>query len=280
MKRTIYLAYVLLFLSFSINAQEKGDDNDETQIIDIPYFEAHISPPPEVNSFTDYSNSVGNNLFTGTMNYSIPLANIFAQNYSHSISLNYSSNGVRNFNRITPRFGNTWTLSAGGVITRTVNDNADDISTLSGTPIPGLLHNVEWYDKIKNNSLDDSDKASFADDAYLDSELDVFSFSFDGISGDFYIVPTEDSWEVVCNPVSNLKIIPIFEASGFAIISFEITTEKGLKYIFDVTESTDYDMPTASVDGRQINYISKWYLSSIENQAGETLLSFEYKSTV
>ncbi|MBN2663977.1 MAG: RHS repeat protein [Bacteroidales bacterium] len=265
--KVFLVSFIALIYSNILVAQTnvnkgRGDNNI---VEDIPYFNVHEPPPPDVNNFTDYSNSVTNNLHTGTIGFNIPVTTIICNNYSHSVSFNYSSNGVRSFNQITPRWGNSWTLSAGGFISRTVNDEPDDKYGI------GLLHSW-WYDKISNSNLTLNDKRELADNDY-DTELDVFSFNIDGYSGEFYIIPTDDGNKVVLSPHQNLKIEPVLE-NNTTIISFTITTDNGLKYYFNQAESTHY-----FTNKKEFTYISRWYLTSIENMNGIELMSFEYSLT-
>ncbi len=87
-----------------------------------------VTPPsPTAASLGTYG-QVPVGMFTGTAQFSIPLYQLKSRNLILPISLDYSSNGVK-VNKVASWVGMDWSLNAGGVITRIIRDNADEIGT-------------------------------------------------------------------------------------------------------------------------------------------------------
>jgi len=79
--------------------------------------------PPDAFAFTRYGDiPVG--LFTGSMNYSVPLFQVGSGRLSLPVSLEYTTNGVK-VNDASGRTGVDWVLKSGGVITRSIVGRAD-----------------------------------------------------------------------------------------------------------------------------------------------------------
>src|SRR5688572_9277039 len=114
MKRVL-LSVLPILIMISLRAQSSL----ETQnfIPKITY------PSPEAFSFTKYGDiPVG--LFTGSMNYSIPLCQIKSGKLSIPFSLEYTSNGVK-VDEVSGRTGLGWNLKGGGIITRNIMGRPD-----------------------------------------------------------------------------------------------------------------------------------------------------------
>ncbi|WP_310554477.1 RHS repeat domain-containing protein [Flavobacterium sp.] len=134
---------------------------------------------------------------TGTISPSIPLFEYNAGKMNIPITLSYSGNGVR-VNQDPTWAGINWNLNPGGIITREVRDEIDELTlfenrkyysaqaldSLSGARAfmnaqIGLVYNpnTTWYQTITNIAYSDN----------IDSETDVFSYNFLGYSGSFYL---------------------------------------------------------------------------------------------
>ena len=236
-------------------------------------------------------------LFTGTPEISIPLYTVECNGLNMPITLDYHASGVHPEQH--PGWtGMGWSLNIGGVITRTVNDRADDesedyITTGLFNYAPYgyyyrriLLDNMSWYSRPYIREL--------AQGAYpYDTEPDKFSFNFLGYSGNFYL-DSSGEWKVQSN--NELKV----EMLGFNIVpmknndiqkdiktfgGFRITTEDGTQYIFgkenpskterDETSPIDY-----SIDIFRQSYdmwtATSWYLSKII-MPNDDEITFEYQ---
>ncbi|RYZ24974.1 MAG: hypothetical protein EOP49_45250, partial [Sphingobacteriales bacterium] len=87
-----------------------------------------VLPSPEAYAITKYGD-VPVDERTGMVNASIPIYAYSAGKLSLPISLNYSGSGVK-VSQLATWTGINWTLSAGGAITRTVNDAPDEDPTI------------------------------------------------------------------------------------------------------------------------------------------------------
>ena len=72
--------------------------------------------------------------YTGRADISIPLFSMNVRGLEFPISLNYDASGIQ-ANALPGWTGVNWSLSAGGVITRSVNDYYDEL-TFAESPVP------------------------------------------------------------------------------------------------------------------------------------------------
>ena len=197
--------------------------------------------------------------FTGVPEITIPLYNLQVQDFTLPIFLSYHAGGVR----VDQRAGWTgvnWTLFAGGIITRTVNDMPDDFDNLR-------RNNHNWHrigDRAGfffNHRV--LDRADWNQRGYLrtvaqgrndanhrdrDTAPDEFFFSFPGYSGRFFLDHT-GNWVVqsnrpvrveLCNSREPFLLIPSqlsqymcnnYGHSRF-FSGFTITTGNGTRFQF------------------------------------------------
>ena len=88
-----------------------------------------VLPSPQAEGFSKYGN-VEFDESTGNISHSVNLHNYKAGQLILPINLTYSGGGVKVIEN--PSWtGNSWNLSAGGVITRTVKDLPDETNHLS-----------------------------------------------------------------------------------------------------------------------------------------------------
>lgn len=93
----------------------------QAQLLDLPTV---IPPSPTAASLGKYGDiDVGK--YTGIPNISIPLYNLSLGNLNVPIDLNYSSSGLK-VEEKSSWIGLGWSLNAGGVITRSVHNKADE----------------------------------------------------------------------------------------------------------------------------------------------------------
>lgn len=84
-----------------------------------------IPPSPTAFELTKYGNTAVNESI-GEISPSIPLYNFKSGSLSVPISLSYAGAGVK-VNQMSSWTGINWNLRAGGVITRSVRDRADEV---------------------------------------------------------------------------------------------------------------------------------------------------------
>ena len=212
---------------------------------------AQISQPP-VASLSPNAASLGLygdipvSLYTGTPDISISLYDITVKDFVLPISLSYHASGVQ-VDQIAGWTGVNWTLFAGGVISRTINDKPDDYHNPnyyqggnSGFYFNyNVLNTNSWNQRAYLRTVAQSDQS------LKDNAPDEFSFSFPGYSGKFYLDHTRN-WVVQCDKPVKLEFdgtflqIPFDKQGtraanyGYApcFSGFVITTEEGTKYQF------------------------------------------------
>ncbi|MFH6995138.1 DUF5977 domain-containing protein [Flavobacterium sp. FlaQc-48] len=223
---------------------------------DIP----NIMPPsPNAASLGKYG-QVPVGLFTGTPQVDIPLYSFATGKIVVPISLNYSSNGIR-VDEMASDVGLSWALIAGGAITRTIMDDADENQTAA---VPNFSdYTAETLTYLQN--------ATNGEDGY-DTANDMYSFNFNGFSGKFYL--NENKIPVLINP-SPLKI----ERTPLGPYAFKITDPSGIIYWFGSSASTEKIMYRTKLSGHNTwtgEEPSSWYISKIENPNSGDTVTFNY----
>lgn len=197
--------------------------------------------------------SVPVGLFTGTVQTNIPLFELSTNNLSVPVTLNYSSNGLR-VDKVSSWVGYDWSLDAGGVITRNIKGNPDDIKSLIQYP-NGLESDMKnLYNFVKSTS------------GNADVENDEYSYNFLGQSGKFVF---DAQGNAIPIPFAKMKIT---KASNYSSIT--IQTQDGTKYIFSAVETTQiYDSNNIG----SVYVPTSWYLKQIVHHTGE-VINFYYSN--
>jgi YD repeat-containing protein len=231
--------------------------------------------------------------YTGVPDISIPLYEENIHNFMLPVSLSYHASGVRPDQR--PGWvGLNWTLFAGGAITRQVRNAPDELNNpLRWDKFEDHEGYYFKYDRLNDNSWNSKTFLTYTatNDMLVVSDLepDIFSFSFPGYSGQFYL-DHQRNWVVRCNkPVKvefdgifletpfNRKKTIIYNIGNFPCFKgFTITTENGTKFIFGgVTEAIDFSI------GFMRQYedeweATAWHLTKIILPNGQEI-SFSYE---
>lgn len=190
--------------------------------------------------------------YTGIPSINIPLHEVSVGSVKLPIALSYQSSGLKVEER-SSWVGLGWSLNAGGIITRTVHNKADEGS--QGYWQYGSLSAMEL-------SFGNFGNVSTLSPVYLgqlDTEPDMFYFNFPGFSGKFVMEPSGNH-AAHCIPFNNLKI----EHSS-TLSNFTITDASGVQYLFNVSAKTYIDAG---------EYTSTWYLSEIITPSGN--ITFTY----
>ncbi|MBT1699236.1 hypothetical protein KK083_20230 [Fulvivirgaceae bacterium PWU4] len=222
---------------------------------------ANMLPPSPTASELGKYGLVPVGLSTGTPNVEIPLHTFTSRYLSVPISLSYNANGIK-VDQIATWVGMAWSLNAGGVVTRTIRDEADQPDPV---PYPENFSqtNPEGIKYLEYAGNNDS----------FDSEPDLYAFNFMGYSGKFIY---DRSGTPIVMPHQNIKIERVMDSSptnGY----FMITTPDGIKYTFGAPErSKSYSIGC----GKTFDNLKEtsWYLTSIEHPAGD-VIHFEYEGT-
>lgn len=250
-----------------------------------PYKEVSIASPTaaSLGKFAD----IPVNYHTGIPNINIPIYTIQEGSLSLPIALNYHAGGLKVMEPAS-WVGAGWALSAGGVITRTVQGAPDERLTSATNSQQQYGHlsdkgynNYLWHDHSGNTNLTVYLKEITS--GVADGEPDLFFFNFGGYSGKFYF--GDDQVPVVV-PEQDLKIEYVYTPGIFkSIDKFIITTPDGTRYFFGKTDNPSDTDPieiplsfTASngygVEGRSI---SSWYLNKIQSADGVFQINLSYQ---
>ncbi len=258
-----------------------------------------IPPSPTVSNIMQFE-EVPISHYTGQPNISIPIySKALSGDLSLSIGLSYNTQGVKIDNR-SGWVGTSWSLAAGGMVSRTVRDVPDEIkkNTNGYTGIKtGAYHNTDYwnYDSLTSDEQEEYNwKANGTSEDKYDTELDLYQFNFMGYSGRFVVVKDGTSLKAKqLTKGSNLKIeinnngLPCSFGTG-EIDEIKITDPKGNVYTFDIIEISTPVTYSGSVpqgDAGVLNatgtqeYIplnTAWHLRTIETSNGENLATFTY----
>ncbi len=265
--KTTKIFLIIYLLTQTVWAQSNSSTENKSYL-------PNITPPsPEAFAISEYGKN-GISEFSGKLNLSIPLYTFSAGQLSLPISLNYSGAGVK-VNDISTWAGMNWNLSAGGVITRRVNDFADEEISI----IRKYINEQHLITNASNTC------AQFSQDYYnmclysdrYDTEVDVFNFNFNGYSGSFFLdenfipayIENENNIkiEIIGVQTTNLERLRVSK-------TFLITTPDGVKYYFGGQE-TEQTMTFSGHRGSSFLSNTGFYLFKIEHPVNG-VIEFEY----
>ncbi len=212
--------------------------------------------PPSPNAFElSKHGQIPIGLFTGAINYSIPLFTYQTKNLAVPISLSYISNGIK-VDQISSKVGLGWTLNTGGVISRIVRDQDDQ-------ELSGYFPEEDMLGPIADNPV----ACQYFYDAtseFVDTEPDQFMFNFNGYSGQFVY---DNDRKIVLLPHQDLKVESVCDDIG---CGFSITTPDGIKYIFNDSEITN---ATLQGSGHPMpNFVvTAWYITKVIHPNGDEI---------
>ena len=196
--------------------------------------------------------------FTGVPNNSIALHTVSDGKISLPISLNYHSAGIK-LATLSSWTGN-WDLNAGGMITRTILDRADDGAL-------GYYRNGQFLEDNQLESIINS----------RDGEPDLFSFSLpNGTSGRFYFTG-DGPGMVEFIPKQDLKLVETTENDG-VFISFEIIDKDGTKYFFGKDPIDNRVAQERTINHGDVERISSWNLLRIQSFDGIDNILLNYQT--
>lgn len=278
MKRRFTQLLQSIFLVIAFSIQVYGQKYEASKV---------IPPSPTAAGLGTYGD-IPVNLYTGTTNFTIPLYEIKTNHHSLPITLSYHSTGVK-VGENAGWTGLGWSLSAGGVITRSVV-GLDDFVTdgYTGYYTATLPDKQELAGKeILEMSLPQQDYFMEVKDGGIDTDPDIFNYNFGKYAGKFSIGKQVDGTVIYNDEWNNLKIEYV-RVPGRWII----TDEFGYKYYFGTKEMcTDYNSSSPDTelsDYAPLGYFdlplkprsaTSWYLDSIVAPSSEKLaFVYELKS--
>ena len=201
----------------------------------IPNF---TPPSPEASEITKYGN-VEINESTGKAAVSVPIYSYKAGQIGVPISLSYVGSGVK-VNAPNTWTGVNWTLNAGGVISRTVNDAPDELAQqrIFKADIDALGLE-DWHNYNSSNPANDAGVLHqyFTHEPW-DVQPDLFSFSFSGYGGSFYLDESFTPVLINCDTALKIEIEGSLDNKANLINNkeFKITTPDGVKHYFGADE--------------------------------------------
>lgn len=250
-----------------------------------------VMPSPNSWSAANEGN-VDVDLYTGRLNYSIPLYVLKSRNLQVPITLQYSSDGVK-VDDLASDVGLGWQLNAGGVIARVMRGLPDEFNgqyTLKpglDVPAKGFLDASvrDWTDpdffnaqtlENRNQTIENSNKTGRyvgSSSAAWDTEPDEFYFNFDRYSGKF-VFDRYGNIQII--PRQNLLIIkdetpnvyPYNEVGASMITSFQVTDDRGIKYTFGNVDPINPGQMTAIDVTKYTTAAATFHLGYIYNQTG------------
>lgn len=241
--------------------------------------------------------------YTGLPNIEIPLYTIKEREIAVPISLSYHASGVRP-DQHPGWVGNGWSLNAGGVITRKVNDNSDEYdnqqSGVAASKRAGFYFTHSLIDNDNWNTANGmAEILSDLEKYNRDTEPDEFSFNFQGYNGKFYL-GANGQWKVKCdkpikvsllyvtvnNELSEFLPIPFNAPNGTSFYlsaypksfaGFIITGEDGTQYVFGGnSDAIEYSIPFYSQNTNPWTATS-WYLTKIITKNSFETVNFVYQ---
>jgi len=233
---------------------------------------------PEVYSFKQEALSAVS-FYTGQANISIPLYHIETNEITIPISLNYI--GGEGFHAINPysSIGLGWKISAGGAITRTINEVPDE-QIAYGSKLGGFF-NYTPVAPITNDYVRNSASSLLVSDGsghvYFNSNYeyapDIFSFSFLGYSG-YFVMGYDGKFKVSSKDIVSVtkSTPPGFDYNLGPTVQFIVTANDGTIFTFG---STPGSIVFSGGENAVPYQMDAWYLTRIQATNGK-IIDFTY----
>jgi YD repeat-containing protein len=198
-----------------------------------------IQPSPSTAALFKYLDYPVN-YSTGVPSVSIPIYEVVSGSLSVPVSISYHASG----RKVTDQDGAValgWTLNAGGMISRTMHGSADFGTNNNGLfkfPYPFKVQNIDYLNEfgyLERIIHYDKNEADAPRGLWMDSEYDIFSYSFNGNSGKFIFKDNNNVKTPALLPYKPYVIIPHFSATE--LYAIDITDDKGTLYKFSGGET-------------------------------------------
>ncbi len=244
----------------------------------VPVLDHLIPPAPDAAALTPAANT-GAAMYTGQPEVVIPLWELTGSRVSVAVTLTYRSSGMQ-VDALEGWTGMGWTLHAGGVITRTVRGQPDDLPT-------GYLSTGTAYLTPQEKATEPFfhwQPPGNKEEAYLllhaaaqgrvDLEPDIFRYAFPGHYGTFFLGA---GGEVFLMTPDDLLIECRRDAAG-EITGWRITDELGIVYLFGGGEEACDRTRTVTPGGAPgESWHSAWHLVRIEDPHAADMFTFTYQ---
>lgn len=237
--------------------------------------------------------------YTGIPNISVPLYEIDVDGFKLPIKLNYHASGIK-VSQEASWVGLGWSLDIGGAISRSVRGEDDFLEYYNpyltkGYYEDGDISNLDdprFYDNVVDNNIVTRRKK-------IDTEPDIFYYSFPGSSGKFIIDKSQGA--VLFDKTQNVKIELVQDISlgnnWRTNLCFKLTNVDGTEYYYKRREKTTvYSRPGGlndnSTDPNRVldsgidissspsEFTSSWLLDKITTPNKKSILfSYEQESS-
>lgn len=234
----------------------------------------------------------------GAVDISVPIYSMNNKGIPLDLSLRYDASGVK-INSPSGTVGMNWTLSTGGVITRRINDLADEVKatniSFNNDPIKRgyfyTFNNLNRSDWGLNALVDLAVKKG---DVFKATDLmpDEFTFNFMGHTGKFFLgedgnwkVKSDSNLDVIINesdfiiPLNFYNFSNLYGAYTYKTIGkISIKDDNGNIYTFGSnTNSVEYTCGNFYNQTVTNTFPSAWYLDDVKDRLGNTLYTFTYE---
>lgn len=228
--KPIRILLLILLISF-LTTQASG------QNLDVAYPHVEVMTP-EAAKLAQYSD-VPVSYYTGIPEISIPIYTIDVSGYKIPITLSYHASGIRVSEEAT-WVGLGWSLSAGGMVSRTVNGTDDFLEKGWDRAYPYVTAGYYYAPRFNTDYSQLYDSVSVAETGITlgrlelhqkyDTEPDIFFYSLPNCSGKFIL--DKDKGAVLFNKSDNIKV-EILSVSQPTHIVIKITDSQGNQYLFE-----------------------------------------------
>lgn len=276
-----------LFICTQIYAQSAKHQTSPPSNLQLPII---VPTSPSVAGVMRFE-EVPIDYYTGQPDINIPLGNIpIHKNLFYPIVLRYNTQAIR----VDERSGWTGTgfsLTSGGVISRTVRSLPDEVNSVLGK---GIFHNnFSNFNSLSPTQKEESlwKSANGRDYEKLDTDYDLYQYNYPGGSGRFIIIKEFGSLKAVITESETNEKINLIHNSNFFVTSFEIIDTYGNIYTFNEHNSFQYSSISVSTSqvgnstsvvespyaGGGFNAPNAWYLKEVKLPNGEVLCTFTYQ---
>lgn len=250
-------AVLVTLLSYPVYAQHPSAVADQiNKMMPKPVHKA-----PNVAAIERYGNYEVN-LFNGLPSISIPIFEVQSGDLRIPISLSYHAAGFKYTDQAS-WVGLGWSLVAGGQISRSVEGKADELGA------SGFLGITNDYNiQFTPNCTDFPYKQNTLVSG-LDREADVFSYTYPGKSGSFYL--RQGGQSPYLFPEAPIKIN---HPTGLDF--FDITDENGVRYRFGQNSQNVLARDFTTTQGG--THRTAWHLMEVFSPDSDDMISITYQS--
>ncbi len=274
-----------------------------------------IPPSPSVSGMQGFF-EVPVSYNSGRYNISIPIWTLSSDIANIDISIEYATNGVK-VEEVAGVLGMGWNLNAGGTISRVIRGRPDEDyhrgawKFLNDNDFLSFYSNPQdFFNKVENYQLYNftpkglaswlyymfelniAGEGQGASHSYLplfDFELDLFSYSFNGYSGKFFVAPNQKVVHLDDNGLDFECIVKTYSNAKTEIIGFRAFDGNGRIYEFggnyisggntkvvEEVEIASYSRHSSPQESAKYN--TAWHLTSIKRHGFPDAINFSYSA--